>query len=51
MATENYGVYAKLLDSIATTPVDTSTNIVFVGAAHIDHAMTGMKKISSMSRF
>lgn len=37
MATEKYGVYAKLLSSIATTPVDTSTNIVFVGAAHIDH--------------
>lgn len=37
MATEKYGVYAQLLSSLATSPVDTSTNIVFIGSAHIDH--------------
>lgn len=32
---EKYGVYAQLVESIASTPVSTSTNIVFIGAAPI----------------
>ena len=34
---EKYGVYAQLVPSVASTPVDTSTNIVFIGAAQIDN--------------
>ena len=33
---EKYGVYAQLVPSVASTPVDTSTNIVFIGAAKIE---------------
>lgn len=33
MATEKYGVYAKLVKSIATTPVSTDTNVIFIGAS------------------
>ena len=33
---EKYGVYAQLVPSVASTPVDTSTNIVFIGAAQIE---------------
>lgn len=36
MATEKYGVNARLLESLASTPVDTSTNVVFIGVARID---------------
>lgn len=32
---EKYGVQAQLVESIASTPVSTSTNIVFIGAAPI----------------
>ena len=34
---EKYGVYAQLVPSLASTPVDTSTNIVFIGAAKIEN--------------
>lgn len=34
---EKYGVYAQLVPSLASTPVDTSTNIVFIGAAQIEN--------------
>lgn len=34
---EKYGVYAQLVQSVASTPVDTSTNIVFIGAAQIEN--------------
>ena len=34
---EKYGVYAQLVPSVASTPVDTSTNIVFIGAAQIEN--------------
>lgn len=34
---EKYGVYAQLVPSLANTPVDTSTNIVFIGAAEIEN--------------
>lgn len=33
MAVENYGVDARLVDSIASTPVSTNTNIIFIGAS------------------
>ncbi len=33
MATELYGVDARLVDSIARTPVSTETNIIFIGAS------------------
>ena len=33
MATEKYGVYAQLVKSIATTPVSTDTNVIFIGAS------------------
>lgn len=33
MATEKYGVYAQLVKSIASTPVSTTTNVIFIGAA------------------
>lgn len=32
MATEKYGVYAQLVKSIASTPVSTNTNVIFIGA-------------------
>ncbi len=35
--TEKYGVQARLVESLASTPVDTSTNIVFIGAAPIEN--------------
>ena len=31
MATENYGAYAELVESIAQTPVSTDTFIYFIG--------------------
>ena len=34
---EKYGVYAQLVPSVASSPVDTSTNIVFIGAAQIEN--------------
>lgn len=34
---EKYGVYAQLVPSVASTPVDASTNIVFIGAAQIEN--------------
>lgn len=33
MATELYGVEARLVDSIASTPVSTDTNVIFIGAS------------------
>lgn len=33
MATEKYGVYAQLVKSIASTPVSTDTNVIFIGAS------------------
>lgn len=33
MATEKYGVYAQLVKSLATTPVSTDTNVIFIGAS------------------
>ena len=33
MATELYGVDARLVESIGTTPVSTETNIIFIGAS------------------
>lgn len=32
MATENYGIYGELIQSIAATPVSTDTKIIFIGA-------------------
>lgn len=32
MATENYGVYAELTKSVASTPVSTDTQVFFIGA-------------------
>lgn len=32
MATEKYGVSARLVKSVATTPVSTDTNVIFIGA-------------------
>jgi hypothetical protein len=34
---EKYGSYAQLVPSVASTPIDTSTNIVFIGAAQIEN--------------
>lgn len=46
---EKYGVYAQLIKSMASTPVDTSTNIVFVGAADIS-AVTGWQSMDLINR-
>lgn len=32
MATENYGIYGELIQSLAATPVSTDTKIIFIGA-------------------
>lgn len=32
MATENYGIYGELIQSLAATPVSTATKIIFIGA-------------------
>lgn len=32
MATENYGIYGQLIESLASTPVSTDTTLIFIGA-------------------
>ena len=32
MATEKYGIYGELIQSLAATPVSTATKIIFIGA-------------------
>ena len=46
---EKYGVYAQLVPSVAGTPIDTSTNIVFIGAARIEN-VEGWEKMDLINR-
>lgn len=46
---EKYGVSAQFVPSMASTPVDTSTNIVFIGAADIEK-VNGWKDMDLINR-